>query len=43
MNVLWHWIPTLTGAAILAIVGFVLRAQVSRDERRAQRDRTDKL
>lgn len=42
MNVLWHWVPTLTAAAILGIVGFILRAQILRDERRAQHDRTDK-
>jgi hypothetical protein len=42
MNVLWHWVPTLTGAAILAIIGFVLRAQIERDERKARRDRADK-
>ncbi len=42
MNVLWHWVPVMVGSAILAIVGFILLAQVEREERKAQEDRTGK-
>ncbi len=41
MNVLWHWVPTIAGAVILGIAGFILLAKAERDERRARQDGTD--
>ncbi len=40
MNVLWHWVPTIVGSVILAIVGFILKAQVEREERKTRQNQT---
>ena len=42
MNVLWHWVPTFTAIAILVVVGFILLAQIRREERKAQQEGKDK-
>jgi hypothetical protein len=42
MNVLLHWLPTIVGSVILAIVGFILLAKVEREEREAQQNPGDK-
>ena len=42
MNVIWHWVPTLSVAAVLAIYGFCGLWKLERDERRAKQDQAGK-